>query len=115
MSFMPGTHSCYLRNPHLIPFNEEEEQLGSLGGEANPDRAQLGRYIEVLQARQNKMPSEKKQTNLPKSAPNQATHPTNASSAEKTCSVPKAQVPSSKPLPATPAPSGPTAIPQFKY
>src|SRR5882672_7089285 len=41
---------------HLEPFNEEEEQLGSLSGEANPDRAQLGRYIEVLQARQNEMP-----------------------------------------------------------
>src|SRR5882672_409914 len=100
---------------HLEPFNEEEEQLGSLGSRANPDRAQLGRYIEVLQARQNEMPSEKKQTNLQKSTPNQATRPTNASSAEKTYSAPKAQVPSSKPLPAAPALSGPAAIPQFKY
>src|SRR5882672_181426 len=100
---------------HLEPFNEEEEQLGSLSGEANPDWAQLGRYIEVLQARQNEIPAEKKQTNLPKSAPNQATRPMNASSAEKTYSAPKAQVPSSKPLPAAPAPSGPAAIPQFKY
>src|SRR5882672_963193 len=100
---------------HLKPFNEEEEQLGSLGGEANPDQAQPGRYIEVLQARQNEMPSEKKQTNVPKSTQNQATHPTNASSAEKTYSAPKAQAPSSKPLPAAPTPSGPTAIPQFKY
>src|SRR5882672_11203598 len=104
MSFMPGTHSCYLRNPHLIPFNEEEEQLGSLGGEVNPDRAQLGRYIEVLQARQNKMPSEKKQTNLLNSAQNQAGRLTNASSAEKTYSAPKAQHPSSKPLLAAPVP-----------
>src|SRR5882672_729103 len=100
---------------HLEPFNEEEEQLGSLGGEANPDWSQLGRYIEVLQARQNEMPSKKKQINILKSAPNQATHPTNASSAEKTYSAPKAQVPSSKPLPAAPAPSGPAVIPQFKY
>src|SRR5882672_10798672 len=100
---------------HLEPFNEEEEQLGSLGGKANPDQAQLGRYIEVLQARQNEMPSKKRQTNLPKLALNQATHPTNASSAEKTYSAPKAQVPSSKPLLAAPAPSFPAAIPQFKY
>src|SRR5882672_6715049 len=84
---------------HLKPFNEEEEQLGSLGGEANPDRAQLGRYIEVLQARQNEMPSKKKQTNLPKLTQNQAGHLTNTSLAEKSYSAPKAQAPSSKPLP----------------
>jgi len=44
---------------HLASINEDEEVLGSLG-EENPEEAELGRYIEVLQARKNEMVSGKK-------------------------------------------------------
>ena len=38
---------------HLESINEEDEVLGSLRRTANPEEAELGRYIEVLQARKN--------------------------------------------------------------
>src|SRR5882724_5608683 len=51
---------------HLESINEEDEVLGSLGGKENPEEAELGRYIEVFQARKNEMASGKKQMDLPK-------------------------------------------------
>jgi len=90
-STMPGTCTCFLKkifrqifrqtcskfvarmlqkrensNPfaHLASINEDEEVLGSLG-EENPEEAELGRYIEVLQARKNEMVSGKKLKDLP--------------------------------------------------
>src|SRR5882724_7832212 len=44
---------------HLESINEDNETLGLLGAKENPEEAELGRYIEVLQAR-------KKETDLPK-------------------------------------------------
>ena len=40
--------------------NEEDEVLGSLGGKENPEKAELDRYIKMLQARKNEMASGKK-------------------------------------------------------
>src|SRR5882724_8610972 len=50
---------------HLASINKDEEVLGSLGEEENPEEAELGRYIEVLQARKNEMVSGKKLKDLP--------------------------------------------------
>src|SRR5882724_6765512 len=50
---------------HLESINEEDEVLSSLRGKDNPEEAELGRYIKVLQARKSKMASVKKQMDLP--------------------------------------------------
>ena len=49
---------------HLESINENDEVLGSPRGRENPEEAELGRYIEVLQARKNEMASGKKQMDL---------------------------------------------------
>src|SRR5882724_8801024 len=51
---------------HLESINEDNETLGSLGGKENLEEAELGRYIEVLQARKREMASGKKEMDLPK-------------------------------------------------
>jgi len=40
---------------HLESINEDKETLSSLGGKENPEEAELGRYIKVLQARKKKL------------------------------------------------------------
>jgi len=93
---------------------EEEEQLGSLGGEANPDRAQLGRYIEVLQARQNEMPARRNKQIFRNWLP--IRHPSDECFlGRKDILCTQGLSPSLETLPAAPALSGPAAIPQFKY
>jgi len=49
---------------HLESINEDNEMPSSLGGKDNPEEAELGRYIKVLQARKKEMASEKKETDL---------------------------------------------------
>src|SRR5882724_2163831 len=93
----------------LDSINEDEE-LGSLGGEIEEDKLQLDRYIEVLQIKRKEMDSVKKSPDLPTSTPVQ---PIDAPSAKKTYSAPKTQAPSAKPLPSTPASIDPA--PQFRY
>ena len=95
---------------HLDSINEEDEELGSLGGETKEDKLQLNRYIEVLQIKRKEMDSVNKSPDLLTSTP---VRPMDAPSAEKTYSVPKTQAPSAKPLPSTPALVDPT--PQFRY
>ena len=81
-------------------INEEDEVLSSLGGKENPEEAELDRYIEVLQARMNRMALGKKQLDLLKPAPATMYQLNNVPLAEKTY-----QDTSTKPLPNTPAPS----------
>src|SRR5882724_7698288 len=77
----------------LDSINEEDEELGSLGGETKEHKLQLGRYIEVLQIKRKEMDSVKKSPDLPISTPVRLM---DAPSAEKTYAVPKTQVPSVK-------------------
>src|SRR5882724_7734666 len=49
---------------HLESINEDNETLGLLGEKENPEEAELGRYIKVLQARKKEMVSGKKETDL---------------------------------------------------
>jgi len=84
---------------HLASINEDEEVLGSLGEEENPEEAELGRYIEVLQARKNKMVSGKKPKDLPMPVLPKMDQPKEVFLAERTY-----QTHSTKPLPSTPAP-----------
>src|SRR5882724_11704775 len=44
----------------LESINEDDEALGSLREKENPEEAELGRYIEMLQARKKEMASRKK-------------------------------------------------------
>src|SRR5882724_4152675 len=94
----------------LDSINEEDEELGSLGGQTEEDKLQLDRYIEVLQIKRKEMDSVKKSPDLPTSTP---VRPMDAPLAEKTYSAPKTQAPSAKPLPSTPTSVDPT--PQFRY
>src|SRR5882724_13355105 len=94
----------------LDSINEEDEELGSLGGEIEEDKLQLNGYIEVLQIKRKEMDSVKKSPDLLTSTP---VWPMDASLAEKTYLAPKTQAPSAKPLPSTPASVNPT--PQFGY
>src|SRR5882724_5665462 len=94
----------------LDSINEDDEELSSLGGKTEEDKLQLDRYIEVLQIKRKEMDLVKKSPDLPTSTPVQ---PMDASSAEKTYSVPKTQAPSAKPLLSTPASVDPA--PQFRY
>jgi len=48
---------------HLESINEDEA-LSLLEWKENPEEAELGRYIKVLQARKNEMASGKKKTDL---------------------------------------------------
>src|SRR5882724_7508768 len=50
-------------------INEEDEELGSLGGETEEDKLQLNRYIEVLQIKRKEMDLVKKSPDLPTSTP----------------------------------------------
>src|SRR5882724_786580 len=84
----------------LDSINEEDEELGLLGGETEVDKLQLDRYIEVLQIKRKEMDSVKKTPDLPTSTP---VWPMDAPSAKKTYSAPKTQAPSAKPLTSTPA------------
>src|SRR5882724_11060861 len=94
----------------LDSINEEDEELGLLGGKTEEEKLQLNRYIEVLQIKRKEMDSVKKSPDLPTSTP---VWPMDAPLAEKTYLVPKTQAPSAKPLPSTPASVNPT--PQFRY
>ena len=98
---------------HLDSINEEEEELGSLGGENETDKLQLNRYIEVLQIKRKEMDSGKKSSDLLSLAANELVWLMDAPSAEKNHLVPKAQAPLDKPLLSTPALAEPT--PQVRY
>ena len=54
---------------HLDSINEEDEELGSLGGETEEDKLQLDRYIEVLQIKRKEMDLVKKSPDLLTSTP----------------------------------------------
>src|SRR5882724_11826618 len=95
---------------HLASLNEDEEVLGLLGEEENPEEAELGRYIEVLQARKNEMVSGKKPIDLPMPVLPKMDQLKEVFSAEKTY-----QTPLTKPLLSTPAPPVNAPAPQFKY
>src|SRR5882724_6851450 len=95
---------------HLASINEDEEVLGSLGEEENPEEAELGRYIEVLQARKNEMVSGKKPKDLPMPVLPKMDQLKEVFSAERTY-----QIPLTKPLPSAPAPLVNAPAPQFKY
>jgi len=75
---------------HLDSINEENEELGSLGGEIEDDKLQLDRYIKVLQIKRKEMDLGKKSPDHPTSTP---VWPMDAPSAEKTYSAPKLQAP----------------------
>src|SRR5882724_820773 len=94
----------------LDSINEEDEELGLLGGETKEAKLQLDRYIEVLQIKRKEMESVKKSPDLPTSTP---VRPMDAPLAEKTYSSPKTQAPSAKPLSITPVSVDPA--PQFRY
>jgi len=53
----------------LDSINEENEELGSLGGEIEDDKLQLDRYIEVLQIKTKEMDSGNKSPDLSTSTP----------------------------------------------
>src|SRR5882724_6854081 len=92
---------------HLESINEDNGMLSSLVGKENPEEAELGRYIEVLQARKKEMASGKKEMDLPKPVLPKMEQPKEVFSAKKMY-----QVPPFKPLPNTPMPP-PT--PQFRF
>src|SRR5882724_4971736 len=94
----------------LDSINEEDEELGLLGGKTKEDKLQLNRYIEVLQIKRREMDLVKKLPDLLTLTPVQLM---DAPSAEKTYSAPKTQAPSVKPLPSTPTSVDPA--PQFRY
>ena len=54
-----------------------------LGGKENPEEAELGRYIKVLQARKKEMASGKKEMDLPKPVLRKMDQPKEVFSAEK--------------------------------
>ena len=91
-------------------INEEDGVLGSLGKEENLEEAELGRFIKVLQARKNKMASEKRQTDLLKPVLPEMDQPKEVLLAERMY-----QGPLTKPLLSTPAPPVHTPVPQFKF
>ena len=53
---------------HLDSFNEEDEELGLLGGKNNTNKIQLDRYIKVLQIKRKEMDIGKKTSDLLTSA-----------------------------------------------
>jgi len=87
---------------HLDSINEENEELGSLGGKIEDEKLQLDRYIKVLQIKRKEIDSGKKSSDLPASTVNTLVWPMDAPSAEKTYLVTKVQDPSAKPLLRTP-------------
>src|SRR5882724_9835467 len=95
---------------HLESINEDNEMLSSLGGKENPEGAELGRYIKVLQARKKEMESGKKETDLLKPVLPKMDQPKEVFSAKK-----KYQAPPFKPLPNTPMPPIHTPTPQFRF
>src|SRR5882724_940459 len=95
---------------HLASINEDEEVLGLLGEEENPEEAELGRYIEVLQARKDEMVLGKKPKNLLIPVLPKMDQLKEVFLAERTY-----QTPSTKPLPNTPTPPVNAPTPQFKY
>jgi len=95
---------------HMESINEEDEVLGSLGGKENLEEAELGRYIEVLQARKNKMTLGKKQMDLLKPVLLKMDQPKEVLLAERTY-----KAPSSKPLLSSPVPPIHAPTPQFKF
>src|SRR5882724_1670430 len=95
---------------HLASINEDEEVLGSLGEEENPEEAELGRYIEVLQARKNEMVLGKKPKDLLMPVLPKMDQPKEVFLAERTY-----QTPLTKPLLSAPAPLVNAPAPQFKY
>src|SRR5882724_8018332 len=88
---------------HLESINEDNGMLSSLGGKENPEEAELGRYIKVLQAR-------KKEMDLPKPVLPKMDQPKEVFLAEK-----KYQAPPFKPLLNTPMPPVHAPTPQFKF
>src|SRR5882724_2074870 len=95
---------------HLESINEDNETLGSLGGKENPEEAELGRYIEVLQARKKEMASGKKETDLPNPVLPEMDQLKEVFSAEKMY-----QAPPFKPLQNTPMPPIHAPTPQFRF
>jgi len=95
---------------HLESINEEDGILSSLRKEENLEEAELGRYIEVLQARKNEMESGKRQTDPLKPVLPEMGQLKEVLSAENMY-----QVPSTKPLLSTPLPLVHAPSPQFKY
>src|SRR5882724_13517404 len=94
---------------HLASINEDEEVLGSLGEEENPEEAELSRYI-VLQARKNEMVSGKKPKDLLMPVIPKMDQPKEVFLAKRMY-----QTPLTKPLPSAPAPPVHAPALQFKY
>src|SRR5882724_8989042 len=95
---------------HLESINEDNEMLSSLGGKENPEEAELGRYIEVLQARKKEMASGKKEMDLLKPVLPEMDQLKEVFLAKKMY-----QAPPFKPLPNTPTPPIHTPAPQFRF
>ena len=94
----------------MFGINEEDEELGLLGGEIEDDKLQLDRYIEVLQIKRKEMDLGKKSADLPTSTP---VWLMDAPLAKKIYLAPKVQAPLAKPLPSTPA--SVESAPQFRH
>jgi len=95
---------------HLESINEEDEVLGLLRGKENLEEAELGRHLEVLQARKNKMVSGKKKMDPLKPVLPEMDQPNEVLSDERTY---RALL--TEPLLSTPVPPIHAPIPQFKF